>query len=185
MSQRQLIRKVIKDLLKGATDAGEQVFTSRSIPTWVENLPVILIYTKDENVERFNEAPKSYRRILNLELEIVAKGSEDEDVQEVLDRVSDQIESLMEKDETLGNDENKNNIANKLELSKVEYTLEADGDSPVGMAKNTYSIEYFTDVVFDCFPDFKQANIDYQVGHHDESPDDVIDAQDQVDVPIV
>lgn len=189
MSHRSLIRNTVKTLLKGATSVGDSVYTNLFRHISEEELPVIIIYSKSEPVERFDEAPKSYLRTLILNIEVIVKGGENLDAEAALDKITEEIEQLIEKDDSLGTycDKNKKTcyVANRTELQNTEYTFKPEGQSPVGLATMTYAVQYHQQIVIDCFPDLENVNVKYQVGHDGAVDDDVIDAEDSIDVPTV
>jgi len=176
---KRKIKEEIQKLLLNKTGAQSRVSISRSIPTDAQDLPAILIYSTGENVDRFNEAPKNYRRTLNVNLEIIAAGNDDDHLDYILEDIGDKVEELMELDETLGG------LANKLELSGSSYQSEPDAQSPIGSLVLAYQIEFFTDAPLPgsvCLDDFKGADTKWKVGHHDSSPDNVVEAEDKIDV---
>lgn len=177
---KRKIREQIRDILiKTGTPAGEQVAIGRSIPTWVENLPTILIYPSNESVQRFNEAPKNYQRNFAVSIECIGAGNDDNDLDYNLEVLGERVEDIMEVDETLGID-----CVDRLELQNVEYQTEPDGQSPTGSLILNYNVRFYQNANqpgLNCLDDLKQVNAEWQIGHHDGSPeDDVIDAEDQV-----
>jgi len=173
---KRRIRESVRDLILNHTQAGEQVFTAPVVSHWVQNLPAINIFTESETVERFNESPKSYRRVMTLVIECVAVGDSEGGLDNNLEELGDAVESFMEIDETLGQ------CVNKLELVSTDYDYKQDGQSLTGSLILRYTIEYFTDAIrpdMQCLDDLNQINVDYKIGHHNESPDDIVEAQDE------
>jgi len=197
--QRKAIRKAIADILRKeengvyVTDAKDQVFTSQTTPSWVDDLPVILIYTRSEDVEVFNEAPREWKRMVNFVIEVLAKGPEEpnqEDVtaeteflDDVLDKITSQIECELSRDDTL------NMTADDINLSSVEFAFEGEGQVPLGSARLIYQVTYYTSVPDSIdkqagVTDFSEANVDWHVGHDNEEPDLTNkEAEDSVDIP--
>lgn len=174
---KRKIKEAIRKALLGFTDASDRVFISRSIPTEVEHAPVLLIYSTNEAITRFDQAPKSYKRVLNISIECIVDGNSDDDVDTKLEQLGQDVERLMEVDETLGN------LVSSLELSGAGYQVEAGAESPTGSLVLTFNIEFYT------FPDsspnlpnFKGLDVDYKIGHHDEPADSVVDAEDTINV---
>lgn len=177
---KRQIRERIRDILiEVGTPAGNQVAIGRTIPSWIENLPVILIYPSNESLRRFNEAPKNYQRNLSVTIECLAAGDDDNDLDYNLEVLGERIEDIVEVDETLGID-----CVDELELQNVEYQTEPDGQSPTGSLILNYNVRFYQDANqpgLNCLDDLKQANTEWQVGHHGGSPEDeVIDAEDQI-----
>lgn len=178
-AKRKIKEAIKKLLIDGDTDAETRVSISRSIPTDAQNVPALLIYTTGEAVSRFNEAPKNYRRALNVNIEIMAAGNDDEHLDLILETIGDEVEQLMEKDETLGG------LCNKLELVATAYQSEPDGQSPLGSLVLSYSVDFFTDaqqLADDCLEEFQGTDLDWKVGHNNAPSDSVIDAEDTVNV---
>jgi hypothetical protein len=176
---KRKIRERIRDILiEAGTPAGIKVAIGRTIPTWIEDFPVILIYPSNENVQRFNEAPKNYQRNFALDIECLAKGSDDDELDYNLEVLAERVEDIVEIDETFGG------IADRTELTNTEYQTEPDGQSPVGALKLTYNVRYYQDANqpgLNCLDDLKRVDTDWQVGHDGGSPEDnVVDAEDQV-----
>jgi len=197
--KRKAIRKAIGDILKVqnagvyVTDAQDRVFTSQTTPSWVEDLPLILIYTRSEDVEIFNEAPREWKRMVNFVIEVIAKGPEEpnlidvnattEFLDDTLDKITSQVECELSRDDTL------NATADDINLSSVEFAFEGDGQFPIGSARLIYQVTYYTSVPDSIdkqagVTDLTGADIDWHVGHDNEAPDLTnTEAQDSVDIP--
>lgn len=179
---KRKIKEAVQKLLKGKTLAGDNVFVSRSIPTDVECLPAILIYSLSENVRRFNETPKDYKRELTIAVECLASGNDDNELDSKLEELGEFIESAMEIDETLGD------LVNKVELTGTAYAQDPDGQNPIGSLILQFAVEFFTNAIrsdFDCLPDFKETGVDWKVGHHEtEEVGEQVDAKDTLTLEI-
>ena len=188
--KRMQIRKSMKDIIKGKTLVGDQVFTNASIPTWVEDLPVILIYNRSESVDLFGTAPREWEHKSQIAVEIIANGREDasledgcEPVADILDDIGEKIVCELSKDSTL------NDTVDEFNLVTMEFNYEGDGNKPIGT-----HILVFEAVFYTGFPqsfdkvqgasDFKTATVDYKVGHHDDDPDSITEATDNVVIPV-
>ena len=192
-SRRMEIRKKLVEFLKGKTDAGNNVFPNLSTPFWSENLPAIAVYPRSESVEMFSVAPKEWTRTLEMAVEIVAKGPEvpcpltggTQFLEDALDLIAAQVECELSRDDTVGC------TADDINLISSEFQFEGDGEAPIGSARLVYNVIYHTMVPESQdkqsgLSDFKKVAADWQVGHHDDAPDETdIEAQDEVDIPIV
>ena len=186
--RRQDIRKKIREILIGKTIAGTRVFTNQAAPTWVEDLPVILIYPRSESAELFNQAPRELKREIQMVIEIVASGSEEpnaedkDTVEDILDEMSTLIECEMARDETL------ENLADMSILTSTDFDFAGEGAKPIGSARLVYNIVYYeaspavAGKVAGVSP-FTKIHADYKVGHHNESPDAQIEADDDIAIP--
>lgn len=187
--QRKIIRKKIVEILKNKTDAGPRVFPNASTPPWEEELPVILIFPKSEGVVKYAEAPRELERDLDLTIEILAKGPEvDEEgnppegkksLEDILDDLAEQVECELSRDETL------QSVADDSILTNTEFEFAGEGAVPIGSARLTYAVTYFTmsPRTLDkqgILPDFKKAQVDWHIGDED---DNTREAKDTVDIP--
>lgn len=146
--QRKLIRKKVAELLKGKTDAGDRVFPNATIPTWEEELPAILVYTRSEPVTPYAETPRELERNLDIIIEIKAKGPETdeegeapldgESLEDILDDISEQVEAIMSVDDSL------EDTADESILQNTELDYEGTGALPIGAARLSYNITYYT-----------------------------------------
>lgn len=175
---KRRMKEFVKSALIGKTDAADRVFIGRSVPTQTEDLPVLLIYSTGENVSRFNEAPKNYQRNMNLLVECIVAGNDDDDLDIKMETLAEKVETILENDETLGG------IANKLELSGSDYQSEPDAQSPIGNLALRFNVEFYTDAIREgvCLDTFKGADVDWKIGHHAGPSDNVVDAEDKIDV---
>ena len=175
---KRKMKEFVQTKLLNKTDAGARVYIGRSIPTNSEDLPAILIYSTGENISRFNEAPKNYQRNMNLLVECIAAGNDDDDLDIRLETLAEKVEALLEIDETLGG------IANKLELAGSDYQSEPDAASPLGNLALRFNVEFYTDAIREGvdLETFKGTDIDWKIGHHAAHPDNVVDAEDKINV---
>lgn len=185
---RKTIRKKVVELLKNNTDVGPRVFPNASVPTWEEELPVILIYPRAEPITEYGSAPREYQRGLDLAIEIIAKGPEvDEEgnppinqksLEDILDDIVEQVECVMEKDDTLGG------VTDETILQNIEFEFEGAGGVPVGSARLTYEVTYYTMAPRSLdkqagVSDFKKIEAEWNIG---EDPD-TKEATDSLDIP--
>lgn len=138
-SQRKQIRAAIKSLLKGqVSEVGDRVFTNRFAPIWELPLPVILIYTRDEPVNKWSEAPREFERKLKLEIEIAASPTADAEVDDILDDLCQKVEDKMRIDHTF------DELASDFLLTNTEYQSTSNGSKEIAAARMTYEIAYYT-----------------------------------------
>ncbi len=173
---KRQIKEKVQNFLKGKTAAEDRVFISRSIPTQYEEQDVILIHTTGESIERFDQAPKSYKRNLTLLIECVSTGDTDSDLDLQLEEMGEIVEDWLEQDETL------DGLVNKVELVGTDYQYEPEAQNPMGLLALRFDVEFYTFPA----PDptklnvLRQTDIDWKIGHHDAEADDVIDAEDEL-----
>lgn len=182
---RKTIRKKVVEILLNKTDANEKVFPNATIPPWVEELPVILIYPKSEPASEFNVAPRELARDLDLTIEIIATGPEEnseaqtpasggKSLEDIIDDIAEQIECEMSKDETLGG------TADDSILTGTDFDFEGGGGQPIGAARLTYSVTYYTmspRAVDKAGPldDFDTAKVEFNIDGDEIDTEDTID----------
>lgn len=186
---RKLIRKKVAAILKNKTDAGPRVFPNSSIPPWESELPVILVFPKSESASKYSEAPRELERSFDLIVEIMGKGPEiDEEgnapsgkksLEDILDDIAEQVECEISRDDSLGG------TADDSILTATDFEFDGAGALPLGSARLTFSITYFT-----YYPrsvdkqvgltDFNKNEIEYHIG---EENDATREAKDTVDIP--
>lgn len=175
---RQLIREALVKRLKGKTIAEDRVASSYSIPPWVEELPVILIYAQSETLEERNQAPREMRRNLFISIECVSDGDNSGDLENRLDTLAEQVEQLIAKDDTL------DCTVDDIILTSVEFQYEDGGETqtPVGSVRLAFNAQYR-----DLFPkttdtcdELESINAKWDIGHNGE-PDGNIDANDTIE----
>lgn len=188
---RKFIRKKVAEILKDKTDAGPRVFPNSSIPPWVEDLPVILVFQRGEDASKYAEAPRELQRDLDIVIEIYAAGPEiDEDgnppkdadgnekktLEDILDDVAEQIEVEMARDDTL------QETASESILTNTEFEFEGSGGVPTGTARLTYGVTYYTmsPRSDDPRPDLKKTVVEWNT----DGDDSTIQAEDEVDIPV-
>lgn len=144
-SVRKSIRNNLVDDLKGKTDAGTRVYPNRVKPAWQSELPIILVYTRTEDVSVFAESgPREYQRDLTLSVEIILEGGDD--IDDDLDVVAEQVESAVYESFENGS---LNQLCDRVDLSGVEMNIDKDGQKLFGSCILNYMIQYRTEAVID------------------------------------
>jgi len=190
VARRREIRQKIVEILKDKTSAGSLVLSNPSSPTWEGDLPVILVRTLTETSEMYAQSPREYQRTLQLLIEVIVEGPEDDltsdGSEELIDGMLDalilEVEIALFADDTLGD------TASDIMPLSAEFDFIGEGERPIAAARMIYSVIYYELLPesLESFPrigEFKQANVDWKVGHHDEEPDDQIEAKDEVVIP--
>lgn len=137
MSQKRInIRSnVVSTLQSAATAAGSRVFGDRSTPIWKSELPVILVYARDEESEPFHQGSDELRRTLRLAIHAEHEGDALDDA---LDGLAVDIENAMKSDATLGGE------AVDSTLIQTEIEVSPEGEKPYGAIRLTYEVTYIT-----------------------------------------
>lgn len=199
--RRKAIRKGIQTILKGKTDAGANVFSNLASATWCEDIPLIVVYARQEEIEQLNVSPREYRRALEISIEIIAQGPEDPNASEgkfledILDDIAEQVETELGRDETVGQldrlEGNDCALVDELILNNVEFEYRGEGKKPSGSVKLIYNAMYTekrpasVDQQAEAYgiADFKTAHAEWKVGHDDDAPDNNVEAEDTVTIP--
>jgi len=138
---RKAIRYAIANVLKDNTDAGGNVFASRTRKLTADNLPAILVYTTEEAAEEFIQAPRELKRTLTVRIEIAARA--DEELDDTLDDLAQEVEDILSENQTL------DDVASDVILTRTEIVLNADGDNQHGACVMSYDVTYYTKDVSD------------------------------------
>lgn len=185
---RKTIRKKVVEILKGSTDAGDAVFPNASVPPWHEELPVILVYPRSEAASEYATAPRELERDLDLAVEIIATGPEENEeldtpgtnksLEDILDDISAQIEALIDVDDSL------QGTADAAILENTEFEYDSAGGQPIGSCRLTYGVTYYTmsprdTSGQDADNDFSDSKVEYNIGDDDNTRE----AEDTVNQP--
>lgn len=140
MSTRKQIRDRVATILQSySTDAGDRIYKAMYLPIAPNNLPCICVYTNREAVEIYQSAPRVYDKRLTLQIEIIAEANEA--LEDVLDKICGQVESIFNEDQHL------NDIAETVEYKSVEMSIAITGEVVTGSAVMTYEVRYLEDAV--------------------------------------
>ncbi len=169
---RELIRKQAVAVLLGATNAGASVYASRVAPLissgWQSELPAIIVYTMDDSGEIFNQAPREYRRQVEMVVEIHAEGNEALD--DTLDTLARQVERLLLTDDTLGG------TVNDLQYVRSRMVLLDQAQQLTGACRLIFEAEYFDrhpdDLFNQTLPDLNTVTTEFSLGNAQPDPAD-------------
>lgn len=157
---RKSLRKKVVEILKAANIPGveQSIFPNRSIPTGIDTLPVILVYSKNAPVDVRDESPKSYVINQDIVIECITQHDDDEKLSDELDDLSDAVIKVIEDNFYL--EENCEDVT----LTGIISDTEGEGQSPVGSAKVTFSmaINYYPrqDLILD---DLKELDNNFKI----------------------
>lgn len=156
-SKVRMIRAAIVDRLKGRTDAGDRVYPTRT-DAWEETseLPGIGVYTHAERAEISNEAPREYRREVEVVIEAIVEDSRQEPAEDTIGRLVQQVKAALFQDESAAN------AASRSWYVGNSRALAAGGRRDVLAAEIRFTYRYYTRV--DEVPD---DAADFSVGHAD------------------
>lgn len=182
--KRKFLRKRIQEVLKNANIEGvlDDVFCRKSTAHDDGLLPIINIYPNTEGVERFDEAPKRYKRSYQITCEIITTHDNDELLCDEMDDLSSAVEEAIENDPVLQGWEpydNDNNCVEDTESISVQYDSEGNGSTPVGSCRITFMITYIdAPITRKALAPFKGIDTKWELGDHGDNQ-----AIDKIDLP--
>jgi len=134
---RQQIRERIATDLTGLTTTASRVYQSRVYPLAENNLPGLIIYTKEESsVPMGMGANRLLERLLVVRVQAFC---------EAVSNFDDTVDTICKEVETaLANDKNLNNLAKDTFLSSTEIEFDSTGSQPVGYVSMEFTVNYET-----------------------------------------
>lgn len=134
---RKLIRDNIETTLTGLTTTGSNVFVSRVYPITGSNLPGIIVYTDNEEVEYLTiTRPRTLMRTVTFSVEAYVKGVSGYD--DSVDVVCSEIEQALYTDLTRGGN------AKDTIIGSMEVQYQGEAEQPVALATMQVIVEYVT-----------------------------------------
>ena len=127
------IRKQVRDAVSAAlTAAGLSVSASRAWPVQREQLPLVLVYVREEELEPVDMGggDRALRRRMSVHIEALAEASET--VDDDLDALGVQIERALAMDRTLGG------VTHDLVPESASLSMDADGERVFGALRMEY-----------------------------------------------
>jgi len=98
---RKLIRRGVAELLTGATIAGDRVQPHKPAKAWEEDGPGLYVWTRREVVTNYTDAPREYRRELELVVEAHASRTSSDEAEDLVDDVLAEVELILERNRHL------------------------------------------------------------------------------------
>lgn len=138
---RRDIRRSFAEILTGTTAAGTRVGKNRTDQPWKEGLPAISIYTL-EDPAKIETEPRTYRRELEVDVELfvrrTAGGVVDDDLDELAGQVFDLIElNLRALVDTFDGDYGASGFVGE------QLDFSGDGSKPLGGSRMRWRMVYF------------------------------------------
>lgn len=136
---RQQIRDRFATILTGLSGTGSNVYKMRRYALDDAKLPAIAIYSLQESSSLITIGARTLRRMLNVGVEIVAKGTST--------GISDTIDGYcVNVEEAVGNDFSLNGLAKSCVLTSSEIDVNVEGEKALGTARLVFSVEYVTSI---------------------------------------
>lgn len=136
---RQQIRDQIATTLTGLTTTGSNVYKMRRYALDDAKLPALCIYTVDETSNLITIGARTLRRVINVNVETILKGSSTA-ISDSLDAVCVEVEEAMAAAFDVGG------LAKSAILISTEVDLNVEGEKTIGSARMVYSVEYVTSI---------------------------------------
>lgn len=134
---RQQIRDRIAVDLAAITGFANSVYKMRRYALDDAKLPAIAVYTVDESSNLVTIGSRTLRRVINVGIEIVAKGAS-ASITDTMDGYAVSVE------EALANDFTINGLAKSCILTNSTIDVNVEGEKAVGTAKLVFAVEYIT-----------------------------------------
>lgn len=126
------VRKQIRDAVVAAVGGVATAIASRVYPLAEPDLPILLVYTNDEEI--IGGTMGAYRRALDVIVEIVARGDDHDDA----------IDALIVGVEQALNQNKLGGLCKPLAPTAISISTDV-GSAPIGRARLTYRATYFTE----------------------------------------
>lgn len=192
-AKAKAIRKAAADGIQCLkTPAQERVYTNRfrSLPEWLANgapaLPAIVIYTINETVEVSTDAPKEYRRLMEMAIEIVVSRGEAKHpgADDRLDDIAEMVEQWIFRNPTFGLTEHDDVTFGDHPSSLVrdENAPIDEGETDIAAKRLVFQVTYYQDAPegdIGALPPAKSIEAGWDVG---PTPDERLEARDLVTV---
>ena len=130
------IRNKCKVLMGQYVDIGGRIFCSRPNPSWLSEVPLLLIYFSDEECDDKNSSPKIYTKTANLIFEILQR--QENDVDDYLDSRAFEIEHAMEIEKCLGI----GCVQDVTQRRSIPTTISSEGSENTASLKVHFEVEY-------------------------------------------
>lgn len=134
---RQQIRDRVATLVTGLPTTGSSVYKMRRYALDDAKLPAICVYTTDESSSLITIGSRTLRRVINVVVDIIIKGSSTA-VSDSLDTICVSAEEAMAADFTL------NGLAKSSVLTSSEIDVNVEGEKSIASARLVYAVEYVT-----------------------------------------
>lgn len=135
---RKLIRHAIRDALEGATDAFDRVYATRSIELRKCELPVICVYTLEDDVDPASRDTYPRELIRTVPVVIECWIGPSETVDDDMDDFAEQVETAMHADPFFGG------VCSESLLDGTVIEVLEQGARRLGMVALTYTVRYYS-----------------------------------------
>jgi hypothetical protein len=135
-NNRTVIRNTVVGMLRDQTAATSNVYGNRTSKLWQSEVPAILVNTLSEPTTP--EAMQSTRYIRDLELQIKIKVQLTDIVDEALDSLAAEVETIINSDRSLGG-----TVLSTIQ-NHTEVAIDSDAETDVATAILTFTCKYIS-----------------------------------------
>ena len=140
-------RKAIVERLVDRTAAKGRVFSNRTLPIRVEDLPAIYVQMRTVRSQLYIvSGRRQYQREPDVEIECIAAKGADDFADNLADLMAEDVEALLELDPTLGGC-----ISDLSVVGDARVGIDEEGSQPVAAAIVPVRLVYFKDAI-ECDP---------------------------------
>lgn len=135
---RTQIRNAVTTALTGLNTTGSNVYESHVYPIGEDQLPGLTIYTVNESSELMARSSSGTKMKRVLDLAVTAYVKEKTGYDETVDTIMVEVEEALQGNSTL------QNLVKFIFPRELSIDFSGDGDIPVAIAAQTFSLEYHT-----------------------------------------
>ena len=135
-NNRAAIRSALANMLSGETAAEANVYPYRETNLWRSELPAILIYTNQEPAIPESLRGARYIRTLELTVEVRVEKGDSESVDDAVDTLLAEIETLVLADSSIGG------TVLSTTQTNTEIRVDSDADRDIGVGVLTFECKY-------------------------------------------
>lgn len=134
---RTQVRDAVLAAVTGLTTAKRNAFASRVHPVNENEMPCVLVFTRDEPAELITMSPpRGQKRTVNVMVEGYVKHTEGYD--DKLDKIAVEVEKALYNNPSL------QAVVRDIFLVNTEINLVGDADKPVAVVSMSFSAQYYT-----------------------------------------
>jgi hypothetical protein len=174
------IRQRLADLIKAAgTAAGERVFVNRYTRPHADELPCVIVFSKETEHDRRHT---EYRHLADITVVAVCRaqpvaGEPDTNADVAVDLLLEDLEQVLDQNPTLEGQ------AADCWMKRTDYEGDEQGEVALASGRLTVTVEYYEDrpkPAPPVHPPLEGVGVKWDLG---PTPDGTIEAEDQVELP--
>jgi hypothetical protein len=180
--KRRVLRHRIRQLIEQYVDISpDNIFLSKPHPLFVNQVPAILIYMENEEVELYNRAPEIYKRSVTINIDVLQRDRQDirentYDLDDYLDSRAYEIEFALLHERFLGfPEEEKYSWIDNVQLHDTNLmSIIFEGDQRLLSLRMHFVIDYFEDFsIYGSLDEFLRFDVEYETTNNAQARDHV------------